>query len=42
MIHGLREANITLNRKVLADLAITEPSVFAELAAKAKEALAAA
>ena len=36
MIHGLRVANITLNRKVLADLAVTEPSVFAELAAKAQ------
>ncbi len=42
LIHGLKEANITLNRKVLADLAVSEPSVFAELAAKAKEALAAA
>ncbi|NLE73364.1 MAG: 50S ribosomal protein L20 [Actinobacteria bacterium] len=41
LIHGLREANITLNRKVLADLAVREPTVFAELVAKAKEALAA-
>ena len=42
LIHGLKEANITLNRKVLADLAVSEPAVFAELAARAKEALAAA
>lgn len=41
-IHGLKEANIMLNRKVLADLAVSEPKVFAELAARAKEALAAA
>ena len=42
LIHGLKEANITLNRSVLADLAVSEPAVFAELAARAKEALAAA
>lgn len=39
-MHGLKEASITLNRKVLADLAVSEPAVFAELVAKAKEALA--
>ena len=41
LIHGLKEAKISLNRKVLADLAVSEPGVFAELVAKAKEALAA-
>lgn len=40
-IHGLKEANISLNRKVLADLAVSEPAVFAQLAARAREALAA-
>lgn len=38
-IHGLKMANITLDRRVLADLAVREPEVFAELASKAKEAL---
>ena len=42
LIHGLKIAGVNINRKMLADLAVTEPSVFAELAAKAKEALAAA
>ena len=41
LIHGLKEANIDLDRKVLADLAVREPQVFAEIAGKAKEALAA-
>lgn len=38
-IHGLKEANIDLNRKMLADLAVKEPQVFAEIADKAKAAL---
>ncbi|MBF0144047.1 MAG: 50S ribosomal protein L20 [Magnetococcales bacterium] len=41
-IHGLERAGIELDRKVLSDLAITEPANFAELAAKAKAALQAA
>jgi large subunit ribosomal protein L20 len=41
LIHGLREANIEVDRKMLADLAAREPEVFAQMAAKAKEALAA-
>src|SRR5680860_1170365 len=41
-VHGLKEANIDLDRKVLADLAVNEPEVFAEIANVAKEALAAA
>lgn len=40
-IHGLKEANIDLNRKMLADLAVKEPQVFAEIANKAKAALTA-
>ncbi len=40
-IHGLKQANIELNRKVLADLAVKEPQVFAEIANKAKAALTA-
>jgi len=40
-IHGLKQANIDLNRKMLADLAVREPQVFAEIASKAKAALSA-
>ena len=38
-MHGLKNAGINLNRKVLADLAVSDASAFAELAAKAKAAL---
>ena len=38
-IHGLRLAEIDLDRKVLADLAATEPAAFASIAEKAKSAL---
>jgi large subunit ribosomal protein L20 len=41
LIHGLKEANIDIDRKMLADLVAREPEVFAQIAAKAKEALAA-
>ncbi|MBX3436396.1 MAG: 50S ribosomal protein L20 [Planctomycetaceae bacterium] len=37
-IHGLSVAGITLNRKMLSELAIHEPSVFDELADAAKAA----
>jgi large subunit ribosomal protein L20 len=37
-IHGLKEAGVDLNRKVLADIAVREPDVFAELAGVAREA----
>jgi len=37
---GLKKAGIELDRKVLADLAITQPAGFAQLAASAKAALA--
>ncbi len=34
-MHGLKLANIELDRKVLADLAVSDPAGFAQLAAKA-------
>ncbi len=37
-IDGLKKANITLNRKVLADMAVREPAAFAELVALCKKA----
>ncbi len=40
-MHGLRAANITLNRKSLADLAVNDPQAFAAVAAQAKAALSA-
>ncbi len=39
-ISGLKKAEIDLDRKVLADLALNEKEAFGALAAKAKEALA--
>lgn len=41
LIHGLKLAGIELDRKALADLAVTRPHAFAELASRAKAALAA-
>ena len=38
-MHGLSVANVNLNRKVLADLAVNDANAFAQLAQKAKEAL---
>ena len=38
-IHGLRLAEIDLDRKILADLAATEPAAFAAIVAQAKNAL---
>ena len=38
MINGLKLAGIDINRKVLSELAISEPAAFAALAQKAKEA----
>src|ERR1700730_16576306 len=40
-IAGLRAAEVELDRKVLADLAITDPAAFAKLAEQAQSALAA-
>ncbi|MGV3649956.1 MAG: 50S ribosomal protein L20 [Devosia sp.] len=38
-IDGLGKAEVAVDRKVLSDLAITEPAAFAALVARAKEAL---
>jgi large subunit ribosomal protein L20 len=38
-IHGLKLADVGVDRKVLADLAVREPAAFAKLVAVAKEAL---
>ncbi len=40
-MHGLRKAEIELDRKVLADLAVSDPKAFGALAQAAKAALAA-
>ncbi len=39
-INGLRKANVELNRKALAELALSEPKAFDELVDTAKKALA--
>jgi large subunit ribosomal protein L20 len=41
LIHGLKQAQIEVDRKMLADLVVREPEVFAQLATRAKEALGA-
>jgi large subunit ribosomal protein L20 len=38
-VAGCRKAEITLDRKVLADLAVSDPEAFAAIAEKAKSAL---
>ena len=38
LIAGLKKANVTVNRKMLSDLAITDPKAFSELAEVAKKA----
>ncbi len=38
LIHAMKKANIQLNRKVLADLAVRDPQAFAAVVAKAKAA----
>jgi len=40
LMHGLKLANIELDRKVLADLAVHQPESFTEVVAQAKNALA--
>ena len=40
-IHGCKQAGITLDRKVMAELAANEPEAFAAIVSKAKEQLAA-
>ena len=39
MMHGLKKAGIDLNRKMLADLAVSDKQAFAALVAQAKAAL---
>lgn len=39
LIHGLKLANIDLNRKVLADLAVSDKPAFAKICEQAKSAL---
>lgn len=39
-MNGLKKANITLNRKMLSELAINDAAAFAQLVEKAKSALA--
>lgn len=39
-VNGLKRAGIEVNRKMLADLAVREPSVFENLVSQAKAALA--
>ena len=39
MINGLKKANVAIDRKVLADLAVHEKDAFAQLAEKAKASL---
>ncbi len=39
LIRGLKAAGSTLDRKTLADLAVTQPAAFAKVAAQAKAAL---
>ena len=38
-INALKKANIDLDRKMLADLAMNEPEVFSDIVKKAKEAI---
>ncbi|HAQ5504678.1 50S ribosomal protein L20 [Enterococcus faecium] len=40
LMHGLKVAEIDINRKMLADLAVNDAAAFAALADQAKEALA--
>ena len=39
LMHGLKVAGIELNRKVLADLAVTDAAAFADICNKAKAAI---
>jgi large subunit ribosomal protein L20 len=36
LIHGMKESQITINRKILADLAVRDPQAFAAIVAKAQ------
>lgn len=39
LMHGLKLANITINRKMLSEMAIHDPKGFADVVTKAKKAL---
>lgn len=39
LVNGLKRANVELDRKVLADLAVNDPQAFAAVAAVAKQSL---
>src|ERR687893_749758 len=39
LVHGLRVAEVDLDRKILADLAVTDPEAFGAIAAQARNAL---
>jgi large subunit ribosomal protein L20 len=39
LMHGLKQAGIDVNRKMLAELAVNDEKAFAELATKAKDSL---
>lgn len=41
LIHGLKQSDIELDRKVLAEMAVNDPAMFARLAETAKQAVAA-
>jgi large subunit ribosomal protein L20 len=38
-IHGLKEANVALDRKILADLAVRDQDTFAKIVQVAKDAV---
>ncbi len=38
-MHGLKLAGIEINRKMLAELAVSDPDAFAQITTKAKEQL---
>ena len=38
LIAGLKKANVTINRKMLAEIAVTDPTAFAKIAETAKNA----
>jgi large subunit ribosomal protein L20 len=39
LVHGLRLAEVEVDRKILADLAVNDPAAFGQLVATAKDAL---
>jgi large subunit ribosomal protein L20 len=41
-VHGLQQAGVDLDRKILADLAVTDPAAFASLVDTARSAMEAA